>query len=110
MTEPDADRSSTEPHDSESTSSRSRFDTLTLPEPLQNVLRIITREREVSLAELVNQTGQDEAALRSILHSLIEQGFVQTVASANEQRYRTNLTPKRGRRLPNEIWQRLEEP
>jgi ribosomal protein S25 len=110
MTDQDADRSSTEPHDSDLTSGRSRLDTLTLPEPLQNVLRIITREREVSLAELVSHTGQDEAVLRSILHSLIEQGFVQTVASTDQQRYRTNLTPKRGRRLPNEIWQRLEEP
>lgn len=87
---------------------RSRFDILTLPESQQQVLRIITRQRGVSLSEIAQQLNQEEAAIHTVLNALVEQGFVQQIATEGEPHYQTNLTAKRGRLSLEGIWQRLE--
>ncbi|MBW4522697.1 MAG: helix-turn-helix domain-containing protein [Scytolyngbya sp. HA4215-MV1] len=87
---------------------RSRLDDLDLSEPLQRVLRIITREREVTLTELSRYFGQDIATIQPLLKTLIEQGLVQMVMISGDQRYQIRHTARRGRKVPDQIWRSLE--
>jgi len=78
-------------------------DALALPHSLREIINWIMRRGEASLAEVVAHLGQDEAVARTMLEGLMEQGFVQEV----EGRFRVHLAVRRGRRLPEEIWQAL---
>ena len=100
---------STDTNDSEAPLERSRFDSLSLPQEQQQVLRVITRQRQASLAEVSTLLNQDQAITDALIKGLIEQGFIQKIEVDGESRYRTNLAAKRGRKLPEQIWNSLEE-
>ncbi len=90
-------------------------DVLTLPDSLRHLINWMMRQGEVSLAEVVAQIGQGEEVGRALLEDLVEQGFVQEVggrggpARSGETRYRIRFAARRGRQLPDEIWQALDE-
>ncbi|MFQ5794628.1 MAG: helix-turn-helix domain-containing protein [Candidatus Bipolaricaulia bacterium] len=86
-------------------------DLLTLPDSLRRLVNWIMRQGDVNLAQVVAHTGGDEASTRTMLETLIEQGFVREVSveGENEVRYRARLAPKRRRQLSQEIWQALDE-
>ena len=90
-------------------------DVLTLPDTSRRLINWMMRHREVSLAEAVAHIDQGEEVTRSLLEELIEEGFVREVsgesdpAHGGQPRYRVRLAPKRGRLLPEHIWQALGE-
>jgi hypothetical protein len=84
-------------------------DLLVLPEALAGVLNWMLRQGCVSLADLTATLGQDEAAAREVLATLIEKGFVREVEMRGETTYRVRLAPKRGRRMPDDLWRALED-
>jgi hypothetical protein len=86
----------------------SMLDILTLPEDQQQIINWMTRQRAVSLADVVAQMGQDEAVARTMLDTLMGKGFVQEIPGEGELHYRTKMAFKRRRQLPSNIWQALE--
>ncbi len=70
---------------------------------------MIRRHGAVTLADVVAQLGQDEAAARPILTALEEQGFIDAVEEHGEARYRTHLTFHPGRSPGHELLQALED-
>ena len=82
---------------------------LTLPDPLRQAVTWMMRQGPVSPAEVAEHINQDEDAARTTLEALAEQGFVQRTEVEGEVRYGTQLAHRRGRGLPEEIWQALDE-
>lgn len=96
--------------------SRSALDLLTLPEPLQQLVRWMRQNAPFTLAEVtaqVEQPGEGE----TMLNTLIEQGFVEPVPAdqdeaieGDEPRYRMHLSHRTGRGRRSALWQGLDEP
>jgi amino acid permease len=88
-------------------------DVLALPVSLRQLITWMMRQGEVSLAEVMTHIGQDEGVARIMLETLMKQGFVQETqgdpAHTGETSYRVRFAPRRGRQLPDEIWQALGE-
>jgi hypothetical protein len=90
----------------------SMADVLALPDSQQQILTWMTREGvtgqgTVSLAQVATHVGRSEQVARTVLRSLVEQDFVQEVEVQGETRYRPRLVARRGRELPEDIWQAL---
>jgi amino acid permease len=69
----------------------------------------IMRQGRVSLAEAAAYSGQNVGAVRAVLEELAKQGLVAEVGSEGEPRYEARSATRRGRQLPEEIWQALGE-
>jgi amino acid permease len=87
-------------------------DVLSLPDPQLQIVAWMTREaitgqETVSLAQVATHTGQSEAVARNMLNTLAEQGFIQELEVQGEVRYRPRSVSRRGRQLPEDIWQAL---
>lgn len=82
-------------------------DALGLSPELGDLFRWMTRQKDLSLAEVMAFTGENEATSRAMLNSLIRQGFVQEVAIGREPYFRAHFADKRGRQLTENIWQSL---
>jgi hypothetical protein len=82
-------------------------DVLALPDSLRQLTNWMLRRGEVNIAEIAAHVGQDEEAVCTMLEELTDQGFVHEVRAGDEVRYRTQLAVRRGRQLPEEIWQAL---
>jgi amino acid permease/predicted transcriptional regulator len=67
------------------------------------------RQGRVSLAEAAAYAGRDEAAVRVDLEELARRGFVAEVGLEGEPRYEARSATRRGRQLPQQIWQALGE-
>jgi glutamate dehydrogenase (NAD(P)+) len=102
------DRLSAEAEAQENTAGRSMASIVALPDSLRQLVNWMMRQQEVRLAEVVAHTGQEEEAVCAMLDTLVEQGFVRETEVAGEPRYRIRLAPKRGRQLPQDIWQLLD--
>jgi amino acid permease len=92
----------------------SMADVLALPDSQQQILTWMTREgitgqETVSLAQVATYTGQSEAVARTMLDTLVEQGFIQELEGEGETRYQPRLAARRGRQLTEDIWQALSE-
>lgn len=85
-------------------------DLLDLPEALQKVFRVISRQRSINVAELAERLQQDESEARSLLKQLLERDLVQELDIEGEQRYRVQLGFRQGRKVSTQIWDRLEGP
>lgn len=84
-------------------------DILTLPDAERKLFNWMMRQDDVSLKEVAAQSGQDEASTRSEMASLVEKGFVRELQIRGEVRYRVRLAPKRGKDIPLNIWQALDD-
>ncbi|MBU1879313.1 MAG: hypothetical protein KJ734_10220 [Chloroflexi bacterium] len=82
-------------------------DLLSRPDAERQLLTWITRQREVSLAQVVAHTGQDEHTARETLNGLLEQGVLREVETTGGPCYRARLAVKQGRQLPQELDQAL---
>ena len=80
-----------------------------LRDPLRELVNWVTRQGEVSLAEITAHTGGNEWIAQLMIDELSEMGFVQPLEGSADPRYRIHLAARRGRQLPNEIWQSLDE-
>jgi len=90
----------------------SMADVFALPDSQQQIVTWMTREgmtgqETVSLADVATHTGQSEAMARTMLNALVKQGFIQELEVEGEARYRPRLVARRGRQLPEDIWQAL---
>ena len=85
-------------------------DVSTLRDPLRQVVNWMTRRGEVSLSEVTAHVGGNEWIAQLMLDELIELGMVQPLEGAGDPRYRIHLAGRRGRQLPDDIWQALGEP
>ena len=83
-------------------------DTLALPESLRQLLNWIMRQGEVSAAAIAAHLEQNREVVRPLLDELVEQGFVQEIDREGERLFRPQLSHRRQRRLPEDIWEALE--
>ncbi|MDA8333475.1 MAG: NHLP bacteriocin export ABC transporter permease/ATPase subunit [Peptococcaceae bacterium] len=84
---------------------RSVTDLLALPESQRRLVQWLMRSDGATLAETAAEDGQSEDEVRSLLDSLVEQGFVQQEGDGGELRFRARLGARTGRRLSSQIWQ-----
>jgi len=84
-------------------------DLLELPEETQRLLSWLMRRGEATAAEIAAYTGQDEAATRPMLAELVEQGLLGEQPAGGTSRYRPQLAFRRGRALPDDLWQALAD-
>jgi hypothetical protein len=69
----------------------------------------IMRQGRISLAEAAAYSGQNEGAIRAVLEELEKQGLVAEVGLEGEPHYEARSATRRGRQLPQQIWQALGE-
>jgi amino acid permease/DNA-binding MarR family transcriptional regulator len=86
------------------------------PSAQQQILIWMTRQGEVSLADVAAHLDQDEPAARAILDELVDKGLVSAIGADSdrgEARYRVHLAARRGRRLAGktgaQIWKALDD-
>lgn len=82
---------------------------LTMPAPLRRLVNWMLRQPPVAFTEVLAFVAEDEAATRAMLETLLEKGIVHSVNDAEVLRYRVQIAPRRGRPIPLNIWQSLEE-
>src|SRR5262249_24098100 len=82
-------------------------DVSTLRDPLRRLVNWITRQGEVSLAEITAYSGESENTARQMIDELIEMGFVQPLERMGDPRYRIHLAGRHRRQVPFDIWQSL---
>jgi amino acid permease len=83
-----------------------------LPDSQRQILTWMTREgvtgqETVSLAQVATHTGQSEAVARTMLNTLVGQGFIRKLEVEGEIRYQPRLVSRRGRQLPEDILRAL---
>ncbi len=93
----------------EKASGLTMMDVLTLPDDLRKLFNWMMRQEEVGLADVAAHVEQDESAACRLLADLVERCFVRETRVGSETRYRVRLAPKRGREVPLNIWQALDE-
>jgi len=81
----------------------------TLRDPLRRLINWITRQGEVSLAELTAYAGGNEWIAQLMVDELIEMGFVQPLEGSGDPRYRIHLAARHPRQIPHEIWRSLDD-
>ncbi|MDX2272289.1 MAG: hypothetical protein NW237_10140 [Cyanobacteriota bacterium] len=83
-------------------------DALILPDQHRQLVNWITRRGQVTLAEVAVRLQQPEDETGSLLHLLIEQGFLQRCPGQDSPTYRPRLAPKRGPQLSSELWKAID--
>jgi uncharacterized protein YceH (UPF0502 family) len=53
--------------------------------------------------------GQDQAEVERLLANLLEKGYIRKVVVRGVTRYQVRLAPKRGRDIPLNLWQALDD-
>lgn len=86
------------------------FDLTSLPSEQRTLISWIMRLGKAGLAELADVAGKREQAILPDLEALAAQGFLRMEQTPAGKIYRPRLISKRGRKLPEEIWQAFEEP
>ncbi len=84
-------------------------DLLTLPEPLAGLLNWMIRQVQVGLDDVAAFLQRDEEEARTVLAGLREKGFVREIEMRGMTTYRVRLAPKRGRKMPADLWQALDD-
>ena len=83
-------------------------DLLALPEPQSGLLSWMVRKRQVGLEDVTAFLKQDEAYTRALLADLLDKGYVREIEIRGVKHYRVRMAPKRGRELPANLWQALD--
>ncbi len=84
-------------------------DLLTMPEPQSGLLKWMTRQRAAPYAEVVAFLGGDEEQARLVLADLVDKGLVREIEIHGVKQYSVRLAPKKGRKLPGNLWQALSD-
>jgi hypothetical protein len=84
-------------------------DVSTLRDPLRQLVNWMTRQGEVTLAEVTTYSGGNEWIAQLMVEELIELGIVQPLEGTGDPRYRIHLAARHGRQVPDEIWRSLDE-
>ena len=100
---------SAEPSVQEHTAGRTMADVLTLPDPLRQLATWMLRQEAVSLEEVVAHLGQETDQVRSLLDTLVAQGFTQVQDRQGVPQYRMRLLSRQRRQPTLDLWQTLDE-
>jgi len=84
-------------------------DVLTLPDPLRQLATWMLRQNAVSFEEVVAHLGQETDQVRSLLDTLVAQGFTQVQAQQGVPQYRMCLLSRQRRQSALDLWQTLDE-
>ena len=87
----------------------SMSDLLALPEPQSSLLGWMVRKGQVELEDVSAFLKQDAASTRALLADLVEKGYVREIEMRGVKQYRVRMAPKRGRELPANLWQALDD-
>jgi len=82
---------------------------LSLPDDVRRLINWMMRQRAATLAEAARFMQCDETAAGGRLADLVEQGFVREFELRGTHYYQVRLAPKRGRAMPADLWQALDE-
>jgi hypothetical protein len=93
----------------EKTPGLSMTEIITLPDPLRRLINWMIRERQVELEAAAAYFGQDVPVVEAMLTDMIEKGYVTRLEMRDKVYYRVRLAPKRGREIPLNIWQSLDD-
>ena len=88
---------------------RTMADVLTLPDPLRRLATWMLRQKVVSLEEVVAHLGQETDQVRSLLETLVGQGFAQVHNQDSVPRYRMRLLSRQRRQPTRDLWQTLSK-
>ncbi|NES97304.1 MAG: ArsR family transcriptional regulator [Desertifilum sp. SIO1I2] len=88
---------------------RPSLDILNLADCDRSLLRWMTRQKQVKLAEVVAYLNQEETEVKRRLDSLIQQGLIQVDGEPEAPCYRAQQAPQTRSRLSSKIWQQLDE-
>lgn len=108
MTHDPSFHSSTQQAASSTSMGLSMVDVVSLPDDQRQLVNWIIREKDVTLAQVMAHTAQEEEILRPQLEALVKQGFLQQLEIESELHYQLRLAPKQRKQLPKDIWQKLE--
>ena len=84
-------------------------DILAIGEPQCGLLNWLIRRAQVGPAEVAAFLQQEEAAARGIMADLRDKGYVREIEVRGVTTYRVRLAPKRGRRMPADLWHALDD-
>lgn len=84
-------------------------DVLGLPEEERRLINWLTRQVEVTLADTIEFSGRNEEECLALMESLVERGFVTKRETEGEPLFRTRYAAKKGRQLPDAVWDALDE-
>lgn len=94
--------------DKEQTTGLTMSEILTMPTPLRRLVNWMLRQQKVNLAE-VTAFIEEEVTAREMLGTLMERGIVRQMEQDTQLLYYVHMAPRRGRTLPLNVWQALEE-
>ena len=84
-------------------------DLLDLSPELRSTIQLIMRHKQVSLSEITLELDMKPSEVRQLLDTLVDKGYLKTYDVEGEPHYRTFLAPKRGRKVPVNIWDALSD-
>ena len=84
-------------------------DLLALPEPQSGLLSWMVRQGQVELEDVTAFLKQDAESTRALLADLVDKGYVREIEMRGVKQYRVRMAPKRGRELPANLWQALDD-
>ncbi len=103
------DRLQTEIDQRERSAGYSPADLLTLSPELRKLIQTLTRKGASTTDALAAEIDMPAAELGPLLDALIEKGFVAAVDVAGTTWYKAVLARRRGREVPFNIWEALQE-
>lgn len=87
----------------------SMMDVLDMPEALRDLLQWMMRQEYAFASDAAAHAGKNEAAVRGLIAPLIENGNVVEFELKGKPAFRVRLARKRGRDLPADLWQALND-
>ena len=93
----------------EKTPGLTMVEVLSLPDGQRQLINWLMRQKSASLAEVIAFVGGDEAVAGDLLNELEQQGFVRRVEIREAVSYQVRLAPKRGRTMPADLWQAIDD-
>lgn len=84
-------------------------DVLAMPDDQRKVINWMIRRKTVELPDLARFLERDEQSAQDMMAGLIELGYVRSFEKNGVLRYQVRLAPKRGRTMPENLWQALDD-
>jgi DNA-binding MarR family transcriptional regulator len=83
-------------------------DLLGVSPELRRLIRLIARQRDMSLVEIVFELDMKPSEVRGLLDTLEESGHLRVFEVKGEQRYKVHFARKPGSKVPLSIWEALD--
>jgi predicted transcriptional regulator len=91
----------------DSAPSRTTADLLFLPDVERSIVNWLLRQQGATLLEISAHIAQDLESTQVLLNELIAQGYLRLINQAEEVQYQPHLLSRKGRQVPNKIWDAL---